>query len=218
MTTSDLGPFKDASGQSVTEYMMNEAHDPKKGSIVPGQHDQAPGTSSCFILGSGGAQGTLHFGTEIKSGKEDLSKSSMPPSPGFLQCSSSGKGCDAKPSPLQAHRNKCSQEFDESDQRHTVREQTNEPNLNHTEHKGSSADQHPNNTSYVEQNKYELPLEPERLKITSTQLATEIKSIYTGLITVESKCIYVGTTLLSQSQDNVSISPDKWIVLMALHQ
>lgn len=131
----------------------------------------------------------------------------MPPSSESLQRFPSENNRDAKPNSVQTHRNKCSQKFNENDQRHTVREQTNAPKTNHTKHKSSPAAQHPTGISYVERNGYELPSEPERSKITPIQLATRAKTIYAGLTMMESNRIHVRTIFLSQSQENLSISP-----------
>ncbi|KAF2007844.1 hypothetical protein P154DRAFT_614286 [Amniculicola lignicola CBS 123094] len=67
----------------------------------------------------------------------------------------------------------------------------------------------------------ELLLQPESRAISEEQLASEVKSIYTELTTVETKCIHVGWAEAAQMQDpnaTPKLGSEYWQALIALHR
>jgi hypothetical protein len=77
----------------------------------------------------------------------------------------------------------------------------------------------------VESPKYDsrypgLLLQPDSRPISQEQLASEVKSIYAGLIMVETKCIEVDKTLANARKENSGqvLTSEHWQALIALHR
>ncbi|KAF2752582.1 hypothetical protein EJ05DRAFT_423419, partial [Pseudovirgaria hyperparasitica] len=64
-----------------------------------------------------------------------------------------------------------------------------------------------------------LLLQPDHRLISQSQLAAEVKSIYTGLVLVENKCISVdkAQAAASQEKDRIQLASQHCQVLIALH-
>lgn len=65
----------------------------------------------------------------------------------------------------------------------------------------------------------DMLLQPDSRPISQEQLAAEVKSIYSGLTMVESKCIHVDKAqALAMREGDARISNDHWQALIALHK
>jgi hypothetical protein len=64
-----------------------------------------------------------------------------------------------------------------------------------------------------------LPLQPDSLSFSQEQLASELKSIYTGLRMVEINCIPVDGAYATSAEDNIDTELvfNNWQALIALH-
>jgi hypothetical protein len=65
-----------------------------------------------------------------------------------------------------------------------------------------------------------LLLQPDSRPISQEQLASEVKSIYAGLMMVETKCIHVdrAKAAAAQAEPNGKLASDHWQALIALHR
>ena len=63
---------------------------------------------------------------------------------------------------------------------------------------------------------YSMILQPESSPISEQQLAAEIKGIYDGLVTVETKCIDIDAALAHDSKSQLGV--EQWQALIALHR
>jgi hypothetical protein len=64
----------------------------------------------------------------------------------------------------------------------------------------------------------EIIKQPETRPISQKQLVAEVKGIYAGLVSVESKCIEVDNNQSSQTDPANKLNHDQWQALIALHR
>ncbi|RYC77280.1 hypothetical protein BFJ63_vAg19846, partial [Fusarium oxysporum f. sp. narcissi] len=64
----------------------------------------------------------------------------------------------------------------------------------------------------------EMMRQPETRPISQDQLVTEVKGIYAGLVTLETKCIEVDNAQSSNTDANSKLNNEQWQALIALHR